>query len=394
MENPNATNAGSGEPMTEDQINALIITNAVEQYGPIITQGKTKPVEVEPGKPPVPVPIKPDERIAEAKKAAEALVIDGIADEANYKLAKSYHTAVKKWRTSIENKRKELKAVSLEYGRRVDGEAKRLTALVEPVEKLLAKKIEAIDKAAEIARKAEELRRHNLLVESGWQFTGSWYVCGIQNVAPSELAAASDDQLTQYQATGQAEKDRKAAEDKRKAEEDAAAAAETARIAAEAKRQAEENERLRKQLEELQAKAAAPAPVETKPAAPDPGDDMAGMFAEITIGPAITEPEAIEPARERGITITTVAQAKQVAKDLAAEVHGVPGIIGSAGTGIAPLIIDEPFVKPLVGSTTLFDYTNGFNDCRHQVLALFADGVQRTRKEWVTIFENLKPAKK
>ena len=78
------------------------------------------------------------------------------------------------------------------------------------------------------------------------------------------------------------------------------------------------------------------------------------------------------------------------------EVHR-PASNPFAGTTIGPAITEPseetPFDKPRVGTVTAFDYTNGFNDCRHQVLALLNDPTPRKRSEFIELINNFKPAK-
>jgi hypothetical protein len=63
-------------------------------------------------------------------------------------------------RTSIEKRRKELKADSLEYGRRVDSVAKQLTSIVEEIESPIRAARQLVDdEAARIKREAEEAVR-------------------------------------------------------------------------------------------------------------------------------------------------------------------------------------------------------------------------------------------
>jgi uncharacterized small protein (DUF1192 family) len=379
-------NAGSGEKMSNEEMNALIIEAAVEQYAPIITEGKTKTIQPAPdqNEPPIIVPITPEERIAEAATFVTNLTIAGIDDKENYKLAKSVLAGVKKWRTGIEAKRKELKAVALEYGRKVDGEAKRLTELVSKVEVDLTTKVDAIDKAIEEARKAEQLRRHKLLTETAWQFTGQWYVCGVHSIDASTMPTASEEQLTEWLAIGQAELDRLEAERVRK-EEEAKAAAEAARKAAEdAKRLEAENAQKDAELAEMRRKLAE-MEAANKPQ-PEPTVTVAyteGPKYEVKETPRMFEghprPQGFEVPKpqptEPTYVVTEVAQTVHTPADPFANIP-------------AP-----KFTPPGVGSVTINDYTLGFEDCRAQVLAIFNDGIKRTRPEFIELFTNIKPSK-
>ena len=85
-----------------------------------------------------------------------------ITDTKSYKVVLAAINDVRGYRIATENKRKELKKGALEYGRKVDSEAKRIAALLEPIETELRNKKQVVDdkKAAIIAEKVrvEEAR--------------------------------------------------------------------------------------------------------------------------------------------------------------------------------------------------------------------------------------------
>ena len=86
----------------------------------------------------------------EWKKKAEELVITDASQLKEMKLADDGRKVLQKIRTSIEKKRKELKEKSLQEGKAIDAIAKRLTSLVEPIERILedkAKYAENLEKA-------------------------------------------------------------------------------------------------------------------------------------------------------------------------------------------------------------------------------------------------------
>lgn len=104
----------------------------------------------------------PAAAIAELASQFDSLTIEGIDDKKGYGDVHAALMHVRGKRTSIERTRKLLKEDSLAFGRAVDSEAKRLTALLEPIETKLASKREAIDNEKERIRveKAEaEARR-------------------------------------------------------------------------------------------------------------------------------------------------------------------------------------------------------------------------------------------
>lgn len=102
------------------------------------------------------------------------LKINGIEDKEGYaEVAQALKLMVKR-RNEIEAKRKELKEDSLKYGRAVDSEAKRLTALLAPIEEhLKAEKqrvddeLERIAKQAEMERLQKIQQRSNALYDLG-----------------------------------------------------------------------------------------------------------------------------------------------------------------------------------------------------------------------------------
>jgi hypothetical protein len=94
------------------------------------------------------------------------LRVNGVADKAGATACHEARMVVKNHRVAVEKMRVELKADALAYGRAVDGEAKRLTGLLEPIENHLQAQEDIVFKeqerqqraAAEAHRLAEEAR--------------------------------------------------------------------------------------------------------------------------------------------------------------------------------------------------------------------------------------------
>ena len=97
-----------------------------------------------------------DAAIAQIKEEASTIEIKGIEDKAGYKVAKEMLSRVKKTRTSVEAKRKELKSEYLEIGRGIDGEAKRLTDSILEIEEPLVEKIKRIDDEIQAEKERKE----------------------------------------------------------------------------------------------------------------------------------------------------------------------------------------------------------------------------------------------
>lgn len=79
----------------------------------------------------------PDAAIEELSKRYMPLTIADVADKQGYKDVAEALAVVRGKRIAVEDKRKELKEESLRFGRTIDAEAKRITALLEPIERHL-----------------------------------------------------------------------------------------------------------------------------------------------------------------------------------------------------------------------------------------------------------------
>lgn len=80
-----------------------------------------------------------------------------IIDKPSYKAVVSAIADIRGRRTAVEKRRKELKAGALDYGRRVDGEAKRITELLEAIEEPL--------KERKVAEDSKETKRISSIQE-------------------------------------------------------------------------------------------------------------------------------------------------------------------------------------------------------------------------------------
>ncbi len=100
-----------------------------------------------------------DKAVAEFKKSDMVIAtmaatymplkIDGAEDRKGYIAVREARMEVKGLRVNVEHKRKELKEDALKYGKAVDDEAKRLKALIEPIESHLQKQEDDYEKAKE-----------------------------------------------------------------------------------------------------------------------------------------------------------------------------------------------------------------------------------------------------
>jgi len=236
-----------------------------------------------------------DEGIAELKERYLPLAIKGPDDTNGFKLVHAARMDVRNRRVGIEKTRKSLKADALEFGRRVDAEAKRITDQLSVIEEHLDAQETAYEDAREaIKRKAEEAKQAvlqaridalravdvvlpvlqvaaltddafaNLLADADRDHKAKLAKIEAERVERERLEAeaaaarkAEDERLAKERAELEAERKRIAAE---QAEQeriaDEAAAKERASIEAERKRMAEEQAKIdaeRRKVEEAAA---------------------------------------------------------------------------------------------------------------------------------------------
>jgi chromosome segregation ATPase len=151
-----------------------------------------------------------DAAIAAMREKYMPLTIAGLDDACGLQAVHAARMVVKSHRVQVEKVRKDLKADALEYGRKVDAEAKRITAMLEPIETHLANAEGRIEAEKETIRNAARLK------------------------AEAEAKAAADAEAARIKAAEDAERDRiKATQD-----------AENARLKAEADRLAEQQRKI------------------------------------------------------------------------------------------------------------------------------------------------------
>jgi hypothetical protein len=131
-----------------------------------------------------------------------ALKIAGLDDKDGHKAVHEARMVCKNLRVQIEKRRVELKAGALEYGRRVDSEAKKYFDQIEPVESHLQAEEKKVDDEKERIRleaiEAEKARiqsRHNRLFDLGCKFDGARFSIFDVMISLSDIQEASDIQF-------------------------------------------------------------------------------------------------------------------------------------------------------------------------------------------------------
>ena len=164
------------------------------------------------------IPVKYNIADAEIAKMSDHymfLVVEDEQDKKGFDVVHAARMDVRGKRIAVESTRKELKSSALEYGRTVDSEAKRLTALLEPIEDYLEGQEQVVLVAAERKKKEKEEAAAAKLQK---QISQLQAVSGVIDLA--ELKTISDDEYAGILAGATAAFNE--AEAKRKAEKEAA----------------------------------------------------------------------------------------------------------------------------------------------------------------------------
>lgn len=175
---------------------------------------------------------------AELAKLKEQL--SGLTAAQDYERTRQGIATCRQLRVDVEKRRKELKADALEYGRRVDNEAKRITALIEQIENPLQATKDIEDEKRAAAKRAKEDAERAAAEEKA----------RAERAAEEQRLAAERERLAE-QARQLAEQ--QAAENARLEQERAALAAERAELA----RQQAETERVAREQREAAERAKA-----------------------------------------------------------------------------------------------------------------------------------------
>lgn len=242
-----------------------------------------------------------DAAIAELSEEYMPLVINGIDDKSGQKAVKEARLIIKRYRIDIDKRRKELNSDALEFQRRINGEAKRITALLEPIETHLAAEEKKVDDEWERIKREKELlaekhyqSRCAELTELKFLFNGSKFYARYADVDLEiyilQIKQWSDDEF--YAFLGKAKvyfdiHEKQLAEQKAKEEEERKAlAAERARLDSIAKEQAERERALREETARLDYEKAKEAVM--RPCPPECEAPIHYTFKQPEDQPAIT----------------------------------------------------------------------------------------------------------
>lgn len=203
--------------------------------------------------------------IAELRENYMALTIAGPEDRKGFLAVSEARKDVKARRVKVEHGRKALNEDALAYQRLVNAEAKRITAMLEPIETYLEQQEDGYEAAREaIKRQAEEARKAKLQarVDAVLAVRHQVPLAVLESLTDEQFAAElacwkkqDDERKEKEAADAKAEAERKAEADRLRKEEEAKLAAERAKLDAERKAQEEAQRAEREKIEAERRKA-------------------------------------------------------------------------------------------------------------------------------------------
>lgn len=197
--------------------------------------------------------IQTEQKLKEFEDTYLNIVVADVKDLQGYSFIVDGMKSLKKTRTSIEKRRKELTEPALKYQRELKAEADRLTERIETIETHLDKQKQWFENAT----KAEQERVFNLriaqLTENGFELSNGFYIAGAIHLSGDKVKSLDDSEFKFYIEQGKKEKARKEAEKQLLAEQQKAMQEAQLEIQRLREELAKERERVAKERAELEA---------------------------------------------------------------------------------------------------------------------------------------------
>lgn len=254
--------------------------------------------------------IQTEQKLKEFEDTYLNIVVADVKDLQGYSFIVDGMKSLKKTRTSIEKRRKELTEPALKYQRELKAEADRLTERIETIETHLDKQKQWFENAT----KAEQERVFNLriaqLTENGFELSNGFYIAGAIHLSGDKVKSLDDSEFNFYIEQGKKEKARKEAEKQLLAEQQKAMQEAQLEIQRLREELAKERERVAKERAELEAQKQALDKTYNKEEQPEPIIEQS--IEQVVENPSVTESAPIElieqsePVIEQKVLITEV----------------------------------------------------------------------------------------
>lgn len=254
--------------------------------------------------------IQTEQKLKEFEDTYLNIVVADVKDLQGYSFIVDGMKSLKKTRTSIEKRRKELTEPALKYQRELKAEADRLTQRIETIETHLDKQKQWFENAT----KAEQERVFNLriaqLTENGFELSNGFYIAGAIHLSGDKVKSLDDSEFDFYIEQGKKEKARKEAEKQLLAEQQKAMQEAQMEIQRLREELAKERERVAKERAELEAQKQALDKTYSKEEQPEPIIEQ--PIEQVVDNSSVTEVAPIElieqsePVIEQKVLITEV----------------------------------------------------------------------------------------
>lgn len=254
--------------------------------------------------------IQTEQKLKEFEDTYLNIVVADVKDLQGYSFIVDGMKSLKKTRTSIEKRRKELTEPALKYQRELKAEADRLTQRIETIETHLDKQKQWFENAT----KAEQERVFNLriaqLTENGFELSNGFYIAGAIHLSGDKVKSLDDSEFDFYIEQGKKEKARKEAEKQLLAEQQKAMQEAQMEIQRLREELAKERERVAQERAELEAQKQALDKTYNKEEQPEPIIEQ--PIEQVVENPSVTETAPIElieqsePVIEQKVLITEV----------------------------------------------------------------------------------------
>ena len=256
--------------------------------------------------------IQTEQKLKEFEDTYLNIVVADVKDLQGYSFIVDGMKSLKKTRTSIEKRRKELTEPALKYQRELKAEADRLTERIETIETHLDKQKQWFENAT----KAEQERVFNLriaqLTENGFELSNGFYIAGAIHLSGDKVKSLDDSEFNFYIEQGKKEKARKEAEKQLLAEQQKAMQEAQLEIQRLREELAKERERVAKERAELEAQKQALDKTYNKEEIVPQTETIEQPIEQVVENHSVTESAPIElieqsePVIEQKVLITEV----------------------------------------------------------------------------------------
>lgn len=322
-----------------------------------------------------------EEKMNQIIESYSNLAINGIQDMATYKIVNSAIYEVKKMRTSLEKRRKELTSPAINFQKALIEAENEITPRLKELEEKLKSEKTRIDDAREAATRELYTKRVGELSAVGYQLANGFFMCGAFQVPTTQVTEFNDEEFEFYINEGKKEQDRQKAEELRKAEQQ--------------RLLDEQRDELQKLRDELQAERIALAKEREQLAAERAENEAQKTALEETYETVVQPPVAEHPVQQIEPPVQLFASSVKpnqgdfdgpMMGDEKPEIQNTSDKIRSSN--IEPL---TPTFDEIPSMTVSTEFNRGFEACIVGAVNILKKPEIKTRAEIIAAIQGLKP---